>query len=95
MLKIEDVIIQPIQSEKTVSMAGKYTFQVHVNATKPEVKLAIKNFYGVDAEKINMVNLGEKKRLVGRGRSIKRRSNIRKAIVKLKEGQTLNFNDFK
>lgn len=95
MLRIEDVIVQPVQTEKSVSMPGKYTFNVHVEATKPEVKLAIKKFYGKEVEKVNMVNLGEKIRIAGRGRSIKKRSNFRKAIVTLKEGQTLNFNDFK
>lgn len=95
MLRIEDVLVAPVQTEKSVSMAGKYTFQVHADATKPDVRLAVKTFYGKDVVKVNMVNLGEKSRMAGRGRSVKRRGHLRKAVVKLKDGQTLNFNDFK
>jgi large subunit ribosomal protein L23 len=95
MTAITNVIIAPVVTEKTVAQTGKYTFQVHSGASKESVTKAVKTFYGVDATKVNMINLPAKTRTVGRGRLINKRSETKKAIVTLKTGQTLNFNDFK
>lgn len=95
MLRIETVLVQPVVTEKTVAMTGKYTFKVHNDATKPEVVKAVKAFYGVDVVKVNMTSTGEKTKMAGRGRVVRRRARSRKAVVTLKAGQTLNFNDFK
>ncbi|MCK5460887.1 50S ribosomal protein L23 [Candidatus Gracilibacteria bacterium] len=95
MLRIETVLVQPVITEKTVAMVGKYTFKVHSDATKSDVVKAVKAFYGADVAKVNMTSSGEKTKLAGRGRVVRRRSRSRKAVVTLKTGQTLNFNDFK
>lgn len=96
MVRITDVLIAPITTEKTVREPGKYTFSVHVDADKASIAEAIKHFYGnVKIKKINVVNLKGKKKTVGRGKDATRRKPLRKAIVTLGEGQTINFNDFK
>lgn len=94
-LAVENVLVRPVVTEKSVSQAGKYTFVVHNDATKADVKAALKEFYGVDVVSVNMINLGEKTRLAGRGIVIRKRSNQRKAVATLAQGQTLQFNDFK
>lgn len=89
------VLINPIVTEKTVAQTGKYTFKVHKNASKASVASAVKSFYGVTPVAVNIVRLPAKTRLVGRGRTLQKRNETKKAIVTLKDGDTLNFNDFK
>lgn len=95
MTATNNVLIAPVVTEKTVAQTGKYTFKVHGGASKQDVATAVKTFYGVDATAVNIVNLPAKKRLVGRGRELTKRSETKKAIVTLKSGETINFNDFK
>ncbi len=94
MVRIDDVIVKPVETEKTLSEEGKYTFLVHPKATKGDVRTAVKEFYGVDVDKINMTTVREKMK-GGRGKEVTRRSAGKKAKVSLKDGQKLNFNDFK
>ena len=95
MIKFTDVLVQPIQTEKTQSQAGKYTFLVHPKCTKTDVKKAIKEFYGMDVVSVNMINLPEKTRVVGRGTTATKRRSLRKAVVTLAEGKTIDFNAIK
>lgn len=95
MIKLTDVLVQPIQTEKTQSQTGKYTFLVHSKATKEDVKNAVKEFYGVAVLKVNMINLPEKVRVVGRGTVATKRKGLRKAVVTLAAGKTIDFNAIK
>jgi len=95
MLALTDVLVRPVVTEKSVATKGRYAFVVHPEATKTDVAKAIKEFYGVETEKVNMSPLPAKTRIVGRGRTIQKRGNIRKAIVSLKGKKTLEFNAFK
>lgn len=81
-----DVIIRPIVTEKSMDdMAEKkYTFRVKKNTNKTEVKKAVEQIFGVDVEKVNIMNVrGKKKR---QGMIEGKTSDWKKAIVKLKEG---------
>ncbi len=89
------VLIAPVSTEKSVGMPGKYTFEVHPDATKADVKKAIQEFYGVEPEKVNIIKLPPKERIIGRGRVIQKRKTTKKAIVSLEAGATLDFNAFK
>lgn len=83
-LKYYDVILKPVITEKSMSGMGdkKYTFLVHPDATKTQVKDAVERmFEGVKVEKVNTMNqAGKKKR---RGMTVGRTSKTKKAIVKL------------
>ena len=94
-LLTENVLVRPVSTEKSVAQTGKYTFVVHQDANKSDVKIAVKEFYGLDVVSVNMINLGLKTKTAGRGMAVRRRAPQRKAIVTLKEGETLEFNDFK
>ncbi len=95
MIRTDNVLIAPIVTEKTVAAPGKYTFQVHPEANKKDVKMAVEHFYGVDIVAVNITNARPKERMVGRGRLIEKRAAYKKATVTLKSGSTLNFNDMK
>ena len=93
---LTDVLLAPVQTEKTVKvLTGKYVFLIAPGASKEDVKLAIKEFYGSDVEKVNIIKLPAKTRMIGRGTEALKRAAQKKAVVTLKEGQTLDFNAFK
>ncbi|MBN7773698.1 50S ribosomal protein L23 [Clostridium aminobutyricum] len=78
-----DVIIKPVISETSMDNAQekKYTFKVATDANKTEVKLAIEEIFGVEVEKVNIMNVqGKVKRM---GKNIGRTAASKKAIVTL------------
>lgn len=83
-------ILHPYVSEKAsrLETMNQYMFKVTKNANKPEVKKAIENRYKVKVIAVNMINMPSKKRTVGR--HIGTKAGFRKAIVTLKEGDTIN-----
>lgn len=84
-----DLLIRPIITEKTSQMMSenKYTFQVPLDANKVEIRQAIESIFNVKVEKVNTVRvLGKTKRM---GRFVGKRSDYKKAIVKLVAGQKL------
>lgn len=95
MTRIDHVLKRPVVTEKSVAEKGKYTFVVHNKATKDEVKRAVKEFYGAEAISVNMINLPQKTKTVSRGQLAQKRKPFKKAIVKLKAGEELDFNAFK
>lgn len=90
--RLMQVLVAPQISEKATYVADKneqVIFIVTPDATKPEVKAAVELLFKVEVESVQIANLkGKVKRS---GRSIGRRSNIRKAFVCLKPGQEINF----
>ena len=83
-IKYYDVILKPVITEK--SMAGmadkKYTFMVHTEANKSQIKEAVeKMFEGTKVKKVNTINLDGKKRR--RGMVVGKTAKTKKAIVQL------------
>ncbi len=94
-INLTDVLIRPIETEKTVSMVDKFAFEIHLKASKPDVKAAVKEFYGVEVVDVNVINLPEKTKVVGRGHVSRKRAPFRKAIITLAPGTKLDFNALK
>ena len=67
MKQAEDIIVKPIQTEKTglLKNEGKYTFEVALNATKVEIKKATEEIFGVKVLKVNTLRYDGKKKRVG------------------------------
>jgi large subunit ribosomal protein L23 len=97
MIRIEDVLVKPVQTEKSVGMetGSKYTFVVHANASKGDITKAVKEFYGADVVSVNIIKLPKKTRIIGRGKEMTKRRPTKKAIVTLSAGKTLDFNAIK
>ncbi len=78
-------------SEKSNNGAtiSKYVFAVQVGSSKFQIKKAIEDRYKVLVEKINVLNMPGKTRQ--RGRQIGFKPGIKKAVVTLKEGQTIEL----
>ena len=81
-----DVILKPIITEKSMNAMSekKYTFQVHTEANKVQIKEAVeKMFEGTKVKSVNTMNLDGKKRR--RGMTVGRTAKSKKAIVTLTE----------
>ena len=83
-IKYYDVILKPVITEKSMAGMGekKYTFLVHPQATKTQIKEAVqKMFDGVKVESVNTMNMdGKTKR---RGMTFGKTAKTKKAIVQL------------
>lgn len=89
--RLYDVIRRPVMTEK--STAGlehhKVQFKVAGDATKPRIKQAVEALFGVEVVRVNTVTTkGKTKRFRGVSGT---RPDVKKAIVTLKEGQTIDF----
>ena len=85
-----DVILSPVITEKSseASEANQVVFKVRRNATKPEIKKAIETLFGVKVLAVNtLIRKGKSKRF----RGIKgRQQDVKKAVVKLAEGDKID-----
>jgi len=88
--KYHQIIRYPSITEKNTILKenqNRYVFEVMRTATKPQIRKAVENLFGVKVVDVNtMVVKGKKKRM---GRFSGYRSDWKKAIVKLGEGQTI------
>jgi large subunit ribosomal protein L23 len=80
-----DVILKPIISERSMDLAAekKYTFKVAPEAQKIEIKKAVEEIFGVEVEKVNVMNLNGKKKRMGRFEG--KTAAYKKAVVTLTE----------
>ena len=87
-----DIIYAPIITEKTAMLAqneNKFAFKVDPRANKTEIKQAIESIFNVKVVSINTLNSHPKKRRVGKYTGMT--NKCKKAIVKLAEGNSINF----
>ncbi len=89
-IKHYDTILGPVITEKStlVSEYNQVVFRVPLTATKPEIKAAVEGLFDVKVENVNTIRVkGKTKRF----RGVKgRRSDYKKAMVKLAEGQSID-----
>ncbi len=86
------IIIKPVVTEKSNILREKencYVFYVHPDATKEQIKRSVEELFSVDVVEVRTMNLPGKPRR--RGRFVGRTAARKKAVVKLKEGQTIPF----
>lgn len=93
MSNLRDVIKAPIITEKSTRLAqdkNTITFSVDVNANKTQIKQAVEKVFNVKVESVNIVNVKPRKKRVGRYVGMTNR--VKKAIVKLSEGSSIELN---
>jgi large subunit ribosomal protein L23 len=93
MTTIYDVLRRPLVTEKSNYQSDKlhqYTFEVSAKATKPLVKDAIETLFDVSVVRVNILNTPAKRgRRAKSRRLLVRDAGFKKAVVVLKEGDTL------
>jgi large subunit ribosomal protein L23 len=90
-MKIYDIVKRPIVTEKTSAsgLPNRVVFQVAIGSNKHQIRDAIEKLFSVEVRTVNTAIVkGKPKRFGGRAGV---RSNWKKAVVTLAEGQTINF----
>lgn len=92
MSNYRDVIKAPIITEKSSDLAKNNTivFSVDVKANKTQIKQAVEKIFNVKVENVNTINVKPKKKRVGR--YVGKTNKVKKAIVKLSEGSSIELN---
>ena len=92
-MKLEptQILIAPVVSEKSYHMINerKYCFRIHPDAHKTQVRQAVEAQFEVEVESVNIVAMPSKPKR--RGASRGRRPGWKKAIVKLREGHSIEI----
>ena len=85
------VLIAPVVSEKSYSLLTdrKYTFKVHADAHRTQVRQAVEELFGVRVQAVNISKVQPKPKRRGLFRG--RRPGWKKAIVQLREGETIEL----
>ena len=93
-MKVQDIILKPIITEKSMDMLPekRYAFEVAKNATKADIAAAVEEMFGVEVECVRTVNVCGKPKRYGVHAGYK--SDWKKAIVSLKkDSKTIAFFD--
>jgi large subunit ribosomal protein L23 len=94
MTTIFDVLRRPLVTEKSNFQSTKlnqYTFEVPVSVNKAQIKEAVEAMFDVSVQRVNVVNLPAKRTRRARSRRLRvRRSAMKKAVVTLAEGQSID-----
>ena len=87
-----DIIKEPIVTEKTAALGENNTVVLSVDpkANKTQIKQAVEAIFNVKVESVNTLNAPTKKKRVGRYAG--RTNRVKKAIVKLAEGSSIELN---
>ena len=86
-----EVLLAPVVSEKSYSLINdrKYSFRVHKNAHKTQVRQAVEELFGVHVERVNVSKVQSKPKRRGMTRG--RRPGWKKAVVQIREGETIEI----
>ncbi len=86
-----DVVLSPVVSEKTYNLIddNKYTFVVHPDANKTEIKIAVEQIFDVKVTAVNTLNRKGKTRRTKNG--LGKRKDTKRAIVSVAAGQSIDI----
>ncbi|WP_420434440.1 50S ribosomal protein L23 [Candidatus Poriferisocius sp.] len=90
-----DVVLAPVVSEKSYELleSNVYTFRVHPDSSKPEIKDAIETLFDVTVVKVNTMNRKGKRRRNRRSPTFGRKPDTKRALITLAEGDQIELFD--
>jgi large subunit ribosomal protein L23 len=93
MTDARSVIIGPVVSEKSYALmeGGVYTFNVITDATKPQVRAAVEEIFGVKVNKVNTLNRQGKRKRNRKTFTYGKRPDTKRAIVTLAAGEQIDL----
>ncbi len=88
-----DVVLRPVVSEKSYALLedNVYTFKVHPDANKIEIRQAVESIFDVTVAKVNTVNRKGKRKRNRRTSTFGKRPDTKRAIVTLVEGDVIDL----
>jgi large subunit ribosomal protein L23 len=86
-----DVLLAPVVSEKSYGLLdeNKYTFLVHPEANKTEIKIAVEKVFGVKVTSVNTINRAGKRKRTRFG--LGKRKDTKRAIVSVASGDRIDI----
>jgi len=86
-----EVLLAPVVSEKSYSLIGdnKYSFRVHPDAHKTQIRQAVEESFGVKVERVNIIKVQAKPKRRGMFKGT--RPGWKKAIVQLRQGESIEI----
>jgi large subunit ribosomal protein L23 len=86
-----EVLLAPVVTEKSYELIDnrKYSFRVHQDAHKTQVRQAVEELFGVKVERVNILKVQPKPKRRGLRRG--KKPGWKKAIVQLREGDTIEI----
>lgn len=90
--RLMNILLAPVVSEKSsmaADAATQYTFKVVTDATKPEISAAVEMLFDVKVDKVQTINVSGKRKRFGQIQG--KRKDWKKAVVRLQEGQDIDF----
>lgn len=89
----QDVVIAPEVSEKTYALqdTGVYTFRVHPDASKPEIRDAVETLFNVKVSSVNTTNRKGKRKRNRRMPTFGKRPDVKRAYVTLAPGESIDL----
>jgi len=92
-MNYQDLIKKPRITEKATALSeqGVYVFEVSREATKNEIKKAVKEIYNVMPKRVNIINISSKRIFSMRNRREGFKAGTKKAMIYLKEGDKIEF----
>jgi|SRR3989344_7612236 len=96
-MDITRVIIGEVVTEKAERLKGKkmHTLRIHADATKIDVKNALRRHFGVDPLSIRVLHVRPKQRIVARGRTMEKRHTSKRALITLApKSKSLDLTNF-
>ena len=90
-LTSDQIVLAPVVSEKSYAgiADGRYTFKVHPEAHRTQVRQAVEQLFDVHVERVNMVKVQAKPKRRGMFKGT--RPGWKKAIVQVREGETIEI----
>ncbi len=87
-MKINDIIVKPLVTEKTTRLAQDkvYAFQVNPKANKHQVTEVVEQFYKVEVDNVRMITRKGKEKRVGRKMMTKQMPDTKIAYIRVKKG---------
>lgn len=88
--KFYNIVVSPVITEKATmaSENNQVVFNVAKSASKPQIKAAVEGLFGVEVKAVNtMVRKGKEKKFKG---MVGRQSDVKKAIITLKDGHSID-----
>ena len=86
-----DILLGPIITEKGTRLSehGQIVFKVRLDANKAQIRKAVEGLFDVKVTKVNTIRVTGKRKIFRQ--TVGRRSNYKKAIVTLSEGQNIDY----
>ncbi|MFZ5424687.1 MAG: 50S ribosomal protein L23 [Patescibacteria group bacterium] len=92
-MRLNNVVIKPIVTEKTMALAadGRYVFKVNLKASKNAVAENVAEVYGVNVENVKTLIMPGKKRRISKTNKFTKTKKWKKAVVQLAKGESINL----